>query len=482
MTPEILRRSFRTMIRLLCLLQNNRISRKEWGELRQLQSRPLDFKAEKAHRSDDWLDILVATNNLKRFVGTELDFDEIEELMFAVCEPPYMPPFITLLLPSILSPQSLGFQLPIKIPLTNLLQMDLNHQPIHIPLFRYPNSTSPSATDLRLSSTHPIGSIIDPFLALLNHSCIPNTTFHCEGKSLHVISTQSIPANSELFISYLGASSGSGTEIGTQDFLSRCAILEHRWGIKCTCDFCKDGSNPDLPVGSLRDLLLKTEKEIRVVMKEKDNEDEEDNSIDARKVVEETFLALSTLSNTTLPKGIWPSWQLNYLAMLVEKEVDGVMKALKRCLELYLCVEPVMKPRVEGKCRVNTLFNLVQLVGMLVVEESEQGVHREGEKGVEWELLGLQLRERYVEQTEKCFGAEATVTGFERQVWSDLVQEFEGGKGKEEGKGKGKKKEEGKGKYVGLRESKVEEEKFVERVNRLLVVVGSEYVAKIGEI
>jgi len=84
----------------------------------------------------------------------------------------------------------------------------------------------PKKTDDDPPSFVNVGYIVDAFAAMLNHSCEPNVTWHCEGRELRIVATRDIQPGEELLMSYI------------EDRDMRKEKLWAWWGIECSCKLC----------------------------------------------------------------------------------------------------------------------------------------------------------------------------------------------------------------------------------------------------
>jgi SET domain-containing protein len=73
------------------------------------------------------------------------------------------------------------------------------------------------------------GQLLEPFVALINHSCEANADWIFEGKELRVRASQDITAGQEITFSYMEYKG---------DYDIRREFMMKIWGINCTCAFC----------------------------------------------------------------------------------------------------------------------------------------------------------------------------------------------------------------------------------------------------
>jgi hypothetical protein len=75
-----------------------------------------------------------------------------------------------------------------------------------------------------------IGSCLDSYAALMNHTCDPTAAFFFEGPELRVRSTRVIPARDEITISYINP---------TESFDFRQEQLRSKYFFECNCKKCE---------------------------------------------------------------------------------------------------------------------------------------------------------------------------------------------------------------------------------------------------
>lgn len=77
-----------------------------------------------------------------------------------------------------------------------------------------------------------VGTAVDPYMALLNHSCDPKCTWSFEGTELRVTTLKDIENGEELYITYID-------DLG--DYYGRRRRLLEGWQFLCACLLCKEG-------------------------------------------------------------------------------------------------------------------------------------------------------------------------------------------------------------------------------------------------
>lgn len=268
---------------------------------------------------------------------------------------------------------------------------------------------------------------------------MPNVDWRFEGKSVRVFARNPIAVGDELFITYAGES--------IYDFLARRERLHAGWGFDCSCMLCKKG-NADLPAGPIRNRMVAHQAKIMEVWK--------GNLENARELMNTNGAAISEMMDEA-PRveagfGAWPANELHKFSMISESATGNPLGALRSCLALYYLVEPAQIPPIIVSQKLNTLFNLLQLVTMVGEMKDSEFEGKSKPKAIT-AVLQLQLREQFVGDTEKCFGVDSKVARYEREVFDDLVAEHE---------------KRSHAKYVMMDGSLVEQEKFKESINELL--------------
>ncbi|KAF8426264.1 hypothetical protein EV426DRAFT_715621 [Tirmania nivea] len=77
----------------------------------------------------------------------------------------------------------------------------------------------------------PLGSLLDPLLALFNHSCAPSCALECRGREVAVYALRELPAGAEATVAYLDVDAVSVQE--------RRRVLRERWFFDCMCARCR---------------------------------------------------------------------------------------------------------------------------------------------------------------------------------------------------------------------------------------------------
>ncbi|KAL6759949.1 hypothetical protein V8C86DRAFT_2564301 [Haematococcus lacustris] len=93
-------------------------------------------------------------------------------------------------------------------------------------------STDPVLARCRNEATQVVTGLW-PEAALLNHSCVPNTSACCIGGRLVIRTTASVYSGDELTLNYLG------TRGACQPLMARRLQLRQRWGFWCECPRCR---------------------------------------------------------------------------------------------------------------------------------------------------------------------------------------------------------------------------------------------------
>ncbi|ORY09409.1 hypothetical protein BCR34DRAFT_568355, partial [Clohesyomyces aquaticus] len=82
-------------------------------------------------------------------------------------------------------------------------------------------------------SYDPLGIMIDPILAHINHSCEPNVYLVMDGAEVDIRSLRPLKKDEELFVSYVD---------NTNPYARRQSELKSRWFFNCKCSKCQKGA------------------------------------------------------------------------------------------------------------------------------------------------------------------------------------------------------------------------------------------------
>ncbi|KAL9128804.1 MAG: hypothetical protein Q9217_002585 [Psora testacea] len=192
--PKILPNTVRLVMRLLLRRQKRSLSEDEWSSFLNLQSRIADFKAYQRTNEDGlttWQTIELMSRAALTYSGSKESENNVQ---------------------------------------TILARLLIN------------------AHTLTTPTLDPLGLCLAP-TALLNHSCTPNTHIVFDGPTLMLRSLASIPADTELTLSYVDT---------TYPITRRRSELLSRYFFTCTCPVCNTSSTnsqPDPPSDSYFDGL-----------------------------------------------------------------------------------------------------------------------------------------------------------------------------------------------------------------------------------
>jgi hypothetical protein len=210
---------------------------------------------------------------------------------------------------------------------------------IFLPLLKTPGRSYHS----QLSTTVTLaGTYIDPFVALISHSCDPNVWVVFESNRLRVRALREIPVGTEIVLSILGLG-GCDYEIRKSTLLSVC-------NINCTCTLCRQGHMG--PSGELLGRLRKYEDNMVNML-----DPQIDHLPDVQRAISDMQAAGFGFDARLMPA-------------LYKHAIAGQIRnlktaaALKLCLALYYHIEPVQTPRTPLWARIDTLFVLYFVSGL----------------------------------------------------------------------------------------------------------------------
>lgn len=81
----------------------------------------------------------------------------------------------------------------------------------------------------RFTSPTASGILFDPLLAMANHSCNPNASLDCVGRTVHLSALRDIEEGEQVFISYIDE------DLPVDE---RKAMLRERYFFDCGCERC----------------------------------------------------------------------------------------------------------------------------------------------------------------------------------------------------------------------------------------------------
>jgi tetratricopeptide (TPR) repeat protein len=274
------------------------------------------------------------------------------------------------------------------------------------------------------------GKFIDPFVALINHSCEENAYCVLEGNQLRVRAARDIACGQEILFSYLGHDG---------DYDDRQNKLIQSWGIICSCAFCMKGKRGyskaiKAKIGDLDDKKNKC----KVVTPER-----------ALQYLERTIRIMEKSKNNIIGS---PLIHYAYQRLVdVHYRLGDYEKALKAALKIRYIIEPAQEPTLLPYNRLGSLFNIILLMQSPIQAKAVLDVSNS---------VLVHLRVMYVKNVIKCFGSDSMVAKYESGALSRFAMEHA--------------KKNGGKKYVPLATNEGEKEMFVSSMNLLLEWAGLE--------
>ena len=230
------------------------------------------------------------------------------------------------------------------------------------------------------------GYCLEPFVALINHSCEPNAHYVFEGTELRVRASRDIAEGEEVTFSYLG-------QVG--DYEGRRQLLQKLWKIRCACSVCTECLwTEDYGFGRSMPALDMLRAAIRGVYTSR---------LPPRP--DNLAFAIGVLERSSSGFCIPAMLEAHQLLILLYTNVGNVEEALKTALKTRFLVEHQQKPKMQLKDRLSTFFNIILLL------QSPKQPERILELGP---LVVDTLRRMYFCDIRKCFGEDSAVYRHEK--------------------------------------------------------------------
>jgi SET domain len=276
------------------------------------------------------------------------------------------------------------------------------------------------------------GECLEPFAALINHSCEPNALCAFEGKELRIRALQDIAAGQEITLRYFG---------DYDDYDKQRDVLLQVWSFQCACAFCDQG-NSSLPEG-IRKQLQVLETRQNKMLKDK-------YPPDRQAALVELGRSIQAMEESGFGHGI--PWLLiayqKATEILVQKR--QFIDALKYSLKTRYFIETFQKPALPLQHRLTTLFNIILLLQLQSSNEAAEAI------AISDSVL-VHLKAAYVRDIEKCFGSDSLVFAHETSSFRNFLASLVKNGGK---------------RYVPLELSEAEKDLFVLNMNKLLEWAG----------
>ncbi|KAI9819575.1 MAG: hypothetical protein M1827_007025 [Pycnora praestabilis] len=203
----------------------------------------------------------------------------------------------------------------------------------------------------------PVGIFVDPFAALINHSCDPNAVVVFDGPSFSVRSMRNIGKDEEITISYIDC---------TNPFTRRQSDLQDRYFFACSCDKCQRGSQTqeDTLLGSkMADMteegeLRKTEQIAWESLQDAKEATEPTKSIQLLRQGNQRLRDLAYV--WPIHRQPWPSIHQQLAVNLLS--AGKWTEALAHMLQTYFQIDPVLFPQPFHPVRVVHNWTLAMLM------------------------------------------------------------------------------------------------------------------------
>ena len=237
------------------------------------------------------------------------------------------------------------------------------------------------------------GFCLDPFAAIINHNCEPNSYWSSEGRQFYVRAVKTIPSGEEITFCYSGQ---RGNEVKRK--------REHlaSWLFTCTCELCK--KPPSGMQGPLRDGILALEEMFQFL--------HQPTAIQLQ-VIEG---CIAEMKKAGFGYGVYPMAQLHHHALKAYVGNGNTTEALRTALKLYYLIEPSQTPVPFGWEIINTMYSLINIINLSYEVDCPL-------KGA-MPIIYFHLRFKLVADCEKWFGKDSTIAIHEKKVWEDQVEEM----------------------------------------------------------
>lgn len=282
---------------------------------------------------------------------------------------------------------------------------DINERPLG------PGSNQKACTSLH--NTWPdhlaAGVCLDPFAALINHSCDPNARFISEGTQLRVRTLKDISAGEELTVLY-GPSSNFSEP---RDYIGRQTYLKIRYGFDCTCRICLVGQVG--PTGELRVRLLE------VIRQEPARGASLIENLEEREAFKTAYAAkldkcIADFEASSFPSEGYPGVvvarrKIESSVTRVQISFKGIAEVLKNALQIYFYMEPRQIEPINFDDRLSLLGMIVVILHLFTYGKFQlDGLKSDPNS---FEPLFGHLCAKLWADTESCYGKESLIGMFE---------------------------------------------------------------------
>jgi hypothetical protein len=251
-----------------------------------------------------------------------------------------------------------------------------------------------------------VGTCLDPFASLINHSCIPNADWSFEGNTFQLRANQTIKSNDEIFITYTGLVSLEGHK-----------QLQEFWGFNCCCRQCMEG---------YPQITEKTQTLLEVLDEIQSQSPNQIAPVEAVQYAINEILGYEYGVDTTSP--IIRRLQIKiYEAQIAGKEYEEALKTI-----LKLCFGPYILPSNRQRARITALKGLLGMMETcLEIIQTEIKSGCQLNKWFEIDVHVLEtvyhhFRTKLLVDTDKCFGANSAVAKYEKRLYKEKFPELDG--------------------------------------------------------
>lgn len=258
------------------------------------------------------------------------------------------------------------------------------------------------------------GKCFDPFVALINHACDPNTFLCFEGLKLRLRALNDIPTGAEITLCY---QAGDQYQYTTKQILS-----DLEWNFRCNCAVCLLEQSPDeykltlSDRNNLHDRAWKLSTDVELVPNISDVQ-----LAQIRCMIEEMGRNGYNLATK-------PTRRLYQLLLGAELSLGYLPGALHTSLKIYYHVDDCQIPPTSPPNRTITLYNLCWILARVHRADGHPQIYASHGKilsnsafrAIKLAPEYLLLR-RLASETTKWFGADSEAAIHANKVWQDKL-------------------------------------------------------------
>ena len=227
------------------------------------------------------------------------------------------------------------------------------------------------------------GRCFDPFMAMPNHSCNPNTFIHFDGRTVRIIAKRELSSREEINISYIAHS----------NYKIRQLELKSGWGFTCTCHLCVRCKNTmHASAAYFNRILYAVESEPQELAAY--TKLSGDLAVDKEVVEIAMWHILLHYRNV---------WRRHY-------ENGNRKEALKACVKIY-CLGQFVRPTATEEEEQDAAYHLIHML-----EDQHIELHNDV-----LDSLRMQLRYVRTEHIACAFGVDSKLAQYERIALGDEI-------------------------------------------------------------